>query len=107
MAEETFVKLVRAGKIKQPTQKSFTVDKWRDAFNSINQPSDEDAKLYSSGLWFHDRLETIRDILKHAPKTNIPSSQIIQAYINAVNSISINMRSTSVDIIDIIGKLLC
>jgi hypothetical protein len=59
-----FIKKVRNGLIPQPTQKSFDLPIWDDAFLRINEPTTEDIRLHETGTWIFRKRESIRRKLK-------------------------------------------
>ena len=59
-----FIKKVQNGLIPQPTQKSFDLPIWDDAFLRINKPTTEDIRLHETGMWIFKKLESIRRKLK-------------------------------------------
>jgi len=51
-----FIKRVRNGYIPQPTQKSFDLTIWDNAFSRINEPATEDIRLHETGnLLIHNQ----------------------------------------------------
>ena len=51
----TFVDRVRQGEISHPTQRTFKIQAWRDAFGAISSPDVQDTELFEAGL-FVDRI---------------------------------------------------
>jgi hypothetical protein len=66
----SFLKIIRdkygdkKSSIKCPNQQGFSLSHWRLTFQTYNNRSNEDRKLYEAGLWFHKRFELIRNELK-------------------------------------------
>jgi hypothetical protein len=54
---------VRKGVIPQPTQKSFTLEKWANGFKASKGQDQEDRNLLIAGIWFYHKFEVIRTAL--------------------------------------------
>ncbi len=81
----SFVSSVRNSKVEHPTQKGFSLEKWRNEFSKIKNPTIEETRLYEAGIWFFDRFCKLRSLLAENPFSNIESSQLIRAYVGAIN----------------------
>lgn len=83
--ESQFVQLVRNSKVRQPTQRGFSVEAWKNDFNAIMAPSILDTNLVASGIWFHNRLNTIREKLREVSPNDINKEKLIRMYVGATN----------------------
>lgn len=57
---DLFVKAVQSGTVSHPTQRSFSVSKWDQAFAVIEKPTTADVRLHETGRWAFRKLESIR-----------------------------------------------
>jgi len=55
-----FVENVRNRLVKGPQQHGFDIDNWRSVYKSVAEPDEQDAALFSSGLWFAKHFENAR-----------------------------------------------
>jgi hypothetical protein len=60
----TFVDKVQRGQTPQPTQKTFNLSRWQQAFVAIESPTLEDQRLYDAGVWAFHKFEAIRNKLE-------------------------------------------
>lgn len=83
----SFIDKVRNKEIPQPTQRNFTLHKWEQKFNQTIEPSDEDIKLYKSGVWVFQKLESIRRLLLPLHFDDVSREihiKLLIAYVNRV-----------------------
>lgn len=85
MIAESFISQVRNSQIRQPTQKGFSLNKGNTSFANITCPTTEDERLFEAGLWFHHRLEGVRNRLKTIDTTNIRRDKLIRLYAGTIN----------------------
>lgn len=55
-----FVNDVRSEKVSQPVHRSFSLEKWKSAFDS-SEKKEDDVKLYDAGVFFYYMLKNIRE----------------------------------------------
>jgi hypothetical protein len=73
-----FIDQVRASKVSHPTQKNFSIESWKKAYNSYADHSEEDQRLFESGLWVFDKLNTIRNRLDDIFFGKIAKSELVR-----------------------------
>jgi len=83
--ERDFIEAVQQGVIKQPTQVGFTSKAWVKYFNSCKSRSDEDQRVFESGLWFFERFEAVRSKLLQFPDPALDRDKIKCMYVGMVN----------------------
>ena len=84
----SFTIQVKTGKIPQPPQRSFTLEKWEKAFNKINEPSDEDYRLYRSGKWVFNQFQTVRKKLQPINFDNVSKQTHIRLLVGVTNRVT-------------------
>lgn len=60
MSNDNFYKLVRDGKIKQPNQRGFDLERWNKIYNKSNNKTKKDDDIYKAGIIVNDLLSQIR-----------------------------------------------
>lgn len=76
---------VQEGVVKHPTQVGFTSKAWVEYFNSCKSRSDEDQRVFDSGLWFFERFEAVRSKLSKFPDPALDRDKIKCMYVGMVN----------------------
>lgn len=82
---DSFVHAVRNSKVKQPTQRGFSSQRWKEYFNSVDRRSDNDCRVYESGLWFDSKLTEIRKKLEGFPESKLSVDTWLRLYTAFVN----------------------
>lgn len=82
---KSFVERVQNGKVASPTQPSFTLAKWSKEYSKQKSPSGEDEKLYEAGLWFHEKLKTVRDVFESYKLTGVTRDQAVRTHVGLIN----------------------
>ncbi len=77
---DIFRKQVREGLISKPTQNSFTLKKWKAAFDAIPAPTKGDKNLYEAGVWCFKKLELIREQLKRGERERILREDLVKLF---------------------------
>ncbi len=82
-------KKIRENKLKQPTQRGFSLASWKKEFDSINQPvSERDVELFKAGIVIFELLEEIRICLRELYQECAPdmtNDEIITAFLSDSN----------------------
>lgn len=105
MVKSDFEIKIKNKEISQPTQKTFTLKKWQDGFDSIVDKTERDKSLLIAGRWIFDRLERIRQKV-HKLSLPLPKEKLARLHIGYTNRIyhvvklnSMLEKSTSGEII--------
>lgn len=85
MDQNNFVKRVRNGELKSPTQSGFSLKSWERYYSSIGLPSLSEQRLHDSGVWFASKLGQVRELLDEFKGIGIPSDRTVQAHVGAAN----------------------
>jgi hypothetical protein len=80
-----FVQKVQSGDISQPTQNSFSLERWQQSFESISHPSDVEVNLYETGKWIFNKLERIRRKLAPLMLADIPRDELARIFVGIAN----------------------
>ena len=85
MTQQDFVTRVRAGRIKQPTQRGFSIQEWDEAFSQTEIPTVADSSLHKAGIWFNEKLSKVRVALAELGTLGIPPDEAVCVNVGAVN----------------------
>jgi len=88
---ESFIESVRYSKVKQPAQRGFSKKKWEKSYDSTSCGTTEEERLFYSGLWFHEKFEEIRDLLKRVVYPEFSRAKLIRLEVGAINLTSNNV----------------
>lgn len=80
-----FTKRVRDGDIAGPLRRAFTPDKWKCAFYGSTAPDAIDHDIYAAGLALHEKLGTIRGVLKLSSSDEISATTKLRAFLAIAN----------------------
>lgn len=80
-----FVKRVRNGLVAQPTQKSFNLAIWDNAFSAITRPTTEDIRLHEAGKWAFLKFESIRRKLEPVFVTGRSKRDRLSMFVGGAN----------------------
>lgn len=83
--ESVFLKRIQSSKIRHPTQRGFSRDKWIEEFCLLDSPTEDDRRIYEAGLWFHERLTRVRKKYEEFPDPQVDTDQLIQIYVAIIN----------------------
>src|SRR6266404_1793704 len=81
----TFVDKVQRGQTPQPTQKTFNLSRWQQAFVAIKSPTLEDQRLYDAGVWAFHKFEAIRNKLERTLPIASSAVDAIRMYLGEAN----------------------
>lgn len=82
---KSFLSDVKNSKIKQPTQIGFSAKSWKTAFDSFENISEQDEKIYLMGLWTDKYLNSIRSELKKYNDKVVDLIKLRQMYVATLN----------------------
>lgn len=82
---KSFVQRVRDSSVKHPTQKGFSLEKWKQEFNKLTTPSESDHRLYESGVWAFEQFEQIRRNLKNFDRVNLAPEDKLKVVVAVPN----------------------
>ncbi|KRG54990.1 hypothetical protein ABB25_12990 [Stenotrophomonas koreensis] len=80
-----FTKRVRSDAIAGPLRRAFTPDRWNRAFGDLPAPDAEDQDIHAAGLVLHEKLGTIRSILKLSSSDEISATTKLRAFLALAN----------------------
>jgi len=83
--ESVFLKRIQSSKIRHPTQRGFTRDKWIKEFCLLESPTENDRRIYEAGLWFDERLTRVRKKYEEFPDPQVDTDELIQIYVAIIN----------------------
>jgi hypothetical protein len=83
VSDAKFVKLVQEGRIKQPTQRGFSLSSWEEAY-TLHGRTLEDERLYKAGVWHFSKLELCREHLSRSSveKTGYGMCRAVAGHLN-------------------------
>src|SRR5688572_15001811 len=81
----SFLQAVRRGMAPQPTQRSFTFDRWNRGFAEHGDGSQADQHLSSAGAWFFDQFERARNAWNSLTRLEVPPRKLTRWTTGAVN----------------------
>ncbi len=81
----TFTEKVRKSKIPYPTQRGFTLEKWKKGFSDHSSSSELDQNLYNSGVWIYKQLNGIRIKQKSIQWGDCNSKELIRYFCGFIN----------------------
>lgn len=84
---KSFTQFVRNGAVPQPTQRSFTLASWNKSFEGFEKASDEDTRLYRTGVWAFKKLEAVRRKLTSSWLDGISNHQLLMMYVAFANRV--------------------
>ncbi|MCI5191739.1 MAG: hypothetical protein D3915_01220 [Candidatus Electrothrix sp. AU1_5] len=83
--QSSFTDKVRQSKIKHPTQRGFSEQKWREDYQNFGEQSVSDETIYFSGLWFDKKLNGIRQKLNDLKNIPFEKEILIRLYVGLIN----------------------
>jgi hypothetical protein len=90
---DEFVEAVRRNRVPHPTQRKFTLQKWRAAFESIVSQSELDKRLFDSGIYFYNELQKARQRHAALKCLGIPPEDHARLLVAAAN------RAVAIDLV--------
>lgn len=85
MSNQSFIEQIRNSKIKHPTQVGFSLKKWENAFNKIQDKSKRDKNIYEAGKYFYDFLNKIRKAISQYDDKSVGREKLIRSYVGLIN----------------------
>ncbi len=82
---KSFVSAVRDRSIPNPAQRTFSEERWKQAFQDFAEPSLADTRLFYSGLFFSLRFGEVRTALAQAPKSRLAASERVKRFVGYGN----------------------
>ncbi|WCE09022.1 hypothetical protein [Pseudomonas sp. JBR1] len=94
----TFAKRVRDNEVARPNQKSFSLSKWKAAFE-LDEADQESKNLYEAGKWFFRAFSTIRRNLSFAANKDISKEKKLLAFVGHANLNAVRYQLSIAEIV--------
>lgn len=75
-----FIEQVRNSQVPQPTQHTFNLGRWEEAYNAISEHTEEDKRLFNDGIWVYNKLNAVRKKIAEVFFNNIAKSELIRYF---------------------------
>lgn len=97
-----FSQKVRHGDVIGPRKRTFTLEGWKNNYETSSQIDEMDTTLYDAGKLIHAKLSAIRGVVEQSPLSSLSRETRIKAFVAATNhqfeAVQIKMRRHTIDV---------